>query len=94
MPKSESRASPLQRFIARSAAALKLTRYELAKRCGWSPNSIYRKLTRPTRHTSMERMLAAMAAHITVNGETVRMRLTRNGEVRIEKTAAPQAGSV
>ena len=52
--------SPIQCFILDELTRRGMKRYTLAKQCGISPRHIYEVLRRPTRHTNIERMLAAL----------------------------------
>ena len=74
---------PIQQMIQRALAARDDigTPYKLAKRCGWPPASIYRKLKRASAIRTIERMLAALGARVTIDEETIELRLTAKGDV-------------
>ena len=74
---------PIQRLIQRAidADVSTLTRYKLAQTCGWAPASIYRKLKRSSSIATVERMLAALGARVTIGDETIELRLTAKGDV-------------
>jgi len=79
--KAQTKATPVQKFISESLDDIGMTRYELAQQCGYKPDSVYRKLRTPTLTTTVERMLAALGASITISGQTMKLSLIR-GRVR------------
>ena len=72
---------PIQQMIQRTLKAQGATAYKLAQDCGWPPASIYRKLKRASAIRTIERMLAALGARVTIDEETIELRLTAKGDV-------------
>lgn len=78
--KVRSGPSPIQQLIIDFIDSRKprLTRYRLARMCGWSGTKMYGKgsrLAKPVIHTAIEDMLTALGAEITIGRGSQRKRL-------------------
>ena len=57
--------SPIQAFIEEVVRRRKgMSRYKLAKLCGWRPDRIYARLTKPTSLANIEMMLAGLEIEV------------------------------
>lgn len=85
---SKHQPTPFQQLIIDTLESRKMTRYELAVACGWAPPHIYRKLSRPTHHTNIERMFAVLG--IAVGARRMRIMLECDGDTTKARRAWKQ----
>ncbi len=66
--------SPIQAFIEEVVRRRRgMSRYKLAKLCGWPPSRIYAILDRPTTHQNIERILAVLGIEVRSGSRLVRL---------------------